>query len=84
MKNCRSNNSEYDEGYLNLANAIINQAIMDLKYAVEKRREGKETLKSKWLMSDALHFFNSDYFSLLTNVDPKTILKEVIADENRV
>ena len=74
---------EYDEGYLNLANAIIEQAVLDLKWSIDKRRKGDETIQSQRMMSDTLQFFGSDYFSLLSNVDPMVILKEVISDETK-
>lgn len=84
MKSYHSFNHETDEGYLLLAKAIVEQAVIDLKDCVEKRRAGKETLESKRMMSDVLRFFNSDYYSLLTDVDARVILKEVIVDGTEV
>lgn len=84
MKSYHSFNHETDEGYLLLAKAIVEQAIIDLKGCVDKRRAGKETLESKRMMADVLKFFDSDYYSLLTDVDPRIILKEVIADGTQI
>lgn len=71
---------KYDEytPYVNLANAIIEQAASDLKYSVKKYLKNKNNLHDDKVMREVLRFFYSDYFRMLTNVAPEVVLMEVL------
>ena len=49
--------------YENLANAIILQAMKDYKYGTERNKR------------DAVRFFESEWYSILTNLPASTIIK---------
>lgn len=72
MKDEKKYNSSYVviKAYENLANAIIIQAANDLKEKLKKGESIKEFFK----------FFNSEYFSVLTNVDGKSLFKRILKE----
>lgn len=57
------------KAYENLANAIIEQAVHDYLVAKKKNYVGK--------IKEIEKFFHSDMFTMLTNVDPDFLLKEL-------
>lgn len=57
----------------NLANAVVLQAVEDYRSA--KRHGKKKTIQK---LKD---FFHSEWFSLLTSVDPATIIDHVDSDD---
>ena len=65
--------TDYDlkRNYEDLANAIILQACVD--YQSEKG----DTVKSKVRKDSIVNFFYSDFFSLLTNIDPDYLIERL-------
>lgn len=73
----------YDGGWRELANAIILQAVDDYKTAVKrKRRTSNQTLidTCEAIIEEVVDFFHSEWFSTLTDADPSTILEELNKD----
>ena len=60
-----------------LANAIIAQAAEDYRAALERLEVDPKHEKSKWMLTDVERFFHSDYFRLMTRLDPDYILDRI-------
>lgn len=56
----------HDKNYEDLANAIIIQAVKDYRRT-----------KSPQVRSEIKHFFKSEWFSMLTNVDGDMLIKKL-------
>ena len=54
----------------NLSNAIILSAVDDYRKALAGKEPG-------WVISDCERFFLSEWFSILTNLDGKTLLDKL-------
>lgn len=67
-----------DNGYLNLANAIIIQALMD--YSRAKKNGGKakaSSLNVTIRQTEIEEFFKGRWYGVLSSVDPDYLLKRV-------
>ena len=70
-----------DEGFHELANAIIMQAIKDFKVAymiLKKRPDHKEATA---MVKEITHFFCGEYFTLLSDVNGPALLRKI---KNRI
>ena len=70
------------EGYRELANAIVMQAVKDWRAAVKilkKRPRYEKALKMK---AECERFFRSRWFANLTDVDGNLILRKLKQEEN--
>lgn len=71
----------FSDGYTELANAIVQQAVKDYRKArnmLKKRPENQTWGKVK---KDCLKFFHSRWFRILTDVDPEMILDRLQQEE---
>lgn len=64
-------------GYFELANAIILQAVKDYRELYEITSSYPGNRKAKREMKKIEEFFHSDYFSTLTNLDGVQLLKDI-------
>lgn len=78
------------DGYSELANAVVVQATEDWRNAMEKlrkmkhsrRRDKKQIIKSlNRKKDDCENFFKSAWFTTLTNLDGKQLLKDLKKEE---
>ena len=64
----------------NLSNAIILSAVDDYRKALAGKRVAGKRVAGKepgWVISDCERFFLSEWFSILTNLDGKTLLDKL-------
>ena len=64
-------------GYKDLASAIIEQAVMDLRAARRKLPWCKDPQKTMETIMEIEEFFRSDWFRVLTDVDPEYLLRKL-------
>ena len=67
-----------DEGYYELAKAIILQAIKDFKPAYLRLKRCPDDKAATARVKEITEFFCSEYFCLLTDVDGPRLLKKVM------
>ena len=67
-----------DEGFHNLAKAIILQAIKDFKPAYLRLKKKPDDKAATARVKEITEFFCSEYFCLLIDVDGPTLLKKLI------
>jgi hypothetical protein len=65
------------ENYEELANAIVVQAVVD--YRIAKKRLEKHPLDKmqRHTQREVLRFFRSDWFGILTTLDPEVIIEKL-------
>ena len=77
----------YDDAYISLANAIIIQAAKDYMRALKHlaRNPKDQDIRNKLLAtkSNVERFFRSEWYSMLTDVDSKTLLTKLKAEVKR-
>jgi len=64
-------------GFENLANAIITQAAVDYRreYDILQKRPGDQNAQVR--LAKLTEFFYSDYYSILTKVDPDWLIEQI-------
>ena len=67
-----------DEGYYELAKAIILQAVKDFKPAYLRLKRRPDDKAATARVKEITEFFCSDYFCLLTDLDGPALLKKLI------
>lgn len=66
-----------DEGFSNLANAIILQAVNDYRGALKKIKNYPYSIEANRVKLSIEHFFRSKWYSELTNIDGKMLIKKL-------
>ncbi|MDD3415966.1 MAG: hypothetical protein PHY47_18510 [Lachnospiraceae bacterium] len=66
-----------EEGFYNLAEAIILQAVKDYRYALRTLKKYTYSLESNKVKSNVERFFRSKWYSELTNIDGKILIKKL-------
>ena len=70
--------------YLNLANAVVLQAVEDYKVSLKMDRNKQKYNYDPFFHKETLeHFFLSDWFMLLTNVNGKVLIDTIQKEELR-
>ena len=64
-------------GYEALANAVILQAVRDRRDACRINRSYPENFAEERKRKDIERFFRSDWFSVLTNLDGRLLLRKL-------
>ena len=67
--------------YENLANAIVLQAVKDWRSAVRTLKKRPRYDPAKQMKNECEEFFRSEWFTVLTNVDGRIILKKLKQEE---
>ena len=67
-----------DEGFHNLAKAIILQAIKDFKPAYRRLKAHPDDKLATARVKEITEFFCGEYFCLLTDVDGPRLLKKIM------
>lgn len=65
------------EPYKELAMAIIMQAVKNYRSAARKYKKGKDKEKHKATMDEIENFFRSEWFGVLTDIEPELILNRL-------
>ena len=65
------------EPYIDLANAIIKQAVRDYTETIRRLQKRPDSCSLKAKLAELEEFFFSEWFMLLTDMDPKTLLQLV-------
>lgn len=65
------------EGYENLVIAIVRQALIDYRNALKALKKNPNNIDESRIKNECEIFFNSEYFTLLTNVDGAYLLKNM-------
>ena len=65
------------ENYLDLANAIIVQAVNDYRRALVKRALNPESRSAEYEVKSIEQFFYSEYYMMLTALDPRYLISRI-------
>ena len=71
-----------NDGYQNLSNAIVLQAVKDWRDSVKKLRKRPRYEPALQMKKECEDFFRSAWFETLTSVDGEVILKKLKQEEN--
>lgn len=66
-----------EDPYTGLANGIILQAVKDYRDANKKLSRGKTNKDAQIKKQEVLKFFRSDWFGVLTEVDPEMLIRKL-------
>lgn len=70
----------YEENYKALANAIILQAVKDFKPAYRRLKRHPNDRLAQDTVREITHFFCSDYFCALTDLDGPALLNRIMRE----
>ena len=65
------------EGCENLVIAIVRQALIDYRDSLKALKKNPNNIDELRIKNECEIFFNSEYFTLLTNVDGAYLLKNI-------
>lgn len=75
--------TEIDLAYENLANAIILQAVKDFRRDIKAVKHGGRNKERAIVeMREIVEFIKSPWFRILTNLEPKILLKKLQEEVN--
>ena len=66
-----------NEGCENLVIAIVRQALIDYRDSLKALKKNPNNIDELRIKNECEIFFNSEYFTLLTNVDGAYLLKNI-------
>ena len=66
-----------NEGCENLVIAIVRQALIDYRDALKALKKNSNNIDKRRIKNECEIFFNSEYFTLLTNVNGTYLLKNI-------
>ena len=69
------------DGYSELANAIVMQAVKDWRDSVRKLKKRPRYDPAKQMRDECERFFRSEWFEQLTDVDGRVILRKLKQEE---
>ena len=69
--------SNTENPYTGLANAIILQAVKDYRDAIKKLSRGRVNKDAEIKKQEVLNFFRSDWFGVLTEIDPEMLIRKL-------
>lgn len=67
-------------GYTELANAIVLQAVKDYRKAIKVLKKHPQNEVALLREHEILQFFHSDWYQLLTNVDPEVLINKTLEE----
>lgn len=71
------NTADMIDPHERLANAIILQAVQDYRKAVKRLKKYPYDHAARGTRTSVLHFFRSDWFKMLTNIDGESLIKKL-------
>ena len=66
-----------DDNYIELANAIILQAVKDYRGALKKLKKRPRSETAKISKQEVERFFRSDWYLQLTSLDPEMLMQKL-------
>jgi hypothetical protein len=66
-----------NEGYTDLANAIVEQAVKDYIRALKILKKRPWSESAKITIHEVEQFFRSDWYLQLTDLDPETLIQKL-------
>lgn len=66
-----------NDSYERLANAIVLKAVKDYRHALKRLKKYPENEDALYTKFEVERFFRSDWYTLLTTVDPETLIKRL-------
>jgi len=66
-----------NDSYERLANAIVLQAVKDYRFAMKRLAIYPRNDSALYTKLEIERFFRSDWYTLLTTVDPETLIKRL-------
>lgn len=72
-----------DEAYSRLANAIVLQAVKDWRAARRKLKRKPQNESARIELESCERFFRSDWFTELTDVDGRVLLRKLYEEDGR-
>ncbi|KGK87391.1 hypothetical protein DP68_11255 [Clostridium sp. HMP27] len=66
-----------EDGFFNLAGAIILQAVKDYRGALKTLKKYPYSIEANKMKSNVERFFRSRWYSELTNIDGKMLIKKL-------
>nr|DAH06917.1 MAG TPA: hypothetical protein [Caudoviricetes sp.] len=72
------------EGYRDLANAVVMQAVKDYKHILHKLKKQPVEKQLLCVKGRIESFFYSEYFNILTDVDPYVIVEQLKMEASSV
>ncbi len=66
-----------NDSYERLANAIVLQAVKDYRFAMKRLAKYPRNDSALYTKREVERFFRSDWYTLLTTVDPETLIKRL-------
>ena len=67
-----------DEGYIILAEKILNRAATDLKDSARRLKNNPDDYRAFLMKRECERFFRSDWFMLILKDDPDRIIKKIL------
>lgn len=64
-----------------LANAIIKKAVDDYRVAVKHLKKGRNRIWAEHTKEECMRFFRSEWFKVLTDVDPEYLIAKLMEEE---
>lgn len=68
---------ENTECYEKLAAEIVLQAVNDFRTAAKNYKKGKHTEENLKIMKEVIEFIKSDWYKVLTDIDPDKVIKKL-------
>ena len=69
-----------ENGYSQLANAIVLQAVKDYRNALERLIKHPHNSMALSAKQEVERFFHSNWFTILTNIDPEMLIQKLNAE----
>lgn len=66
-----------EDGFTNLANAIILQAVKDYRDALKTVKNYPQSIEANKMKSDTERFFRSSWFSGVTSIDGNMLIRKL-------
>ena len=81
-KNTKVNGGDIymSDGYADLANGIVMQAVKDYRWALKTLKSEPKDKQANKMKRDVERFFKSKWFKSLTSISPKLIIEHVISE----
>ena len=70
-------NTASDENYEGLANGIVAQAVKDYRSALRRLKRDSQNNTALYTKNEVERFFNSEWFKLLTKIDPVKLMEKL-------
>jgi len=72
-----------EDGYTKLANGIVLQAVKDYRDALMRLKKNPYNNKALSSKREVERFFRSNWFEVLTSIDPEMLIRELNAEVAR-